>query len=391
MSIPPAYSAPIPDNGPAGRAFDVNIGSFTGHATFLDMMLKVKPVDIDQDFSRPFQVIDGAIYIAALKSDYDPSVVKKIVDHFGGDESKLQQTVDSIKGQTTTPGTVFDLIVKAATGADNPTQAAEVIAPTLSLAANMGTTIHFGSIVVKEVGFASPDAKLAPDAKPEMTGRGYSGEPPARKLLDASDLYYLTEVGQILRQGTTNDPRSFFAAILDVLTQCKATGIGALNASARKGVGDFMAVYFAEADRNAMSGLKQHSWQKDLLHATCLGSYVAGAGGDTTKFWAMATTGGRSGIGETRTARQQLAAKVCNAIGKINPSLFSTLQGLIGGAIATGGGDLLQQLADYLNDPNSSAAVLANADKISAAATAFVVAIHDNASLIVKSGVPANI
>jgi len=255
----------------------------------------------------------------------------------------------------------------------------------------MGTTIHFGSIVVKEVGFASPDAKLPSDAKPEMTGRGYSGEPPARKLLDASDLYYLTEIGQILRQGATSDPRSFLAAIMDVLTQCKATGIGALDDSARKGVGDFMAVYFAEADRNAMSGLKQHSWQKDLLHATCLGSYVAGAGGDTTKFWAMATSGGRSGIGETRTARQQLAAKVCNAVGKINPSLFSSLQGLIGGAIAAGGGDLLQQLADYLNDPNSSAAVLANADKISSAATAFMVAIHDNASLIVKSGVPANI
>jgi len=175
------------------------------------------------------------------------------------------------------------------------------------------------------------------------------------------------------------------------LTQCKATNIGGLNDPVRESVGDFLAVYFAEADRNAMSGLKQHSWQKDLLHATCLGSYVAGAGGDVTRFWAMATSGSRSGIGETREARQQLSTQVCNAMAKINPTVCSALQGLIAGAGAPSGGDLIQQLADYLNNPNDSAPVLANADKISAAATAFMVAIHDNASLIVKSGVPSNI
>jgi hypothetical protein len=387
MSIP----APIPANGPADRLLDVNIASFTGHATFLDMLLKVKPVDIDQDFSRSFQVIDGATYIAALKSDYDPSVIKKIVNHFGGDENKLQQAIDSIKGQPTTPGTVIDVIVKAVSGADNPIQAAGFIAPTLSLAANMGTTFHFGSITVKEVGFASPNAKLAPNVKPEMTGRGYAGEPPARKLLDASDLYYLTEINQILRPGTTGDPHSFFAAIMDVLTQCNATNMGALNDQVRGGVGDFLAVYLAEADRNSMSDLKQHAWQKDLLEATCLASYVAGAGGDATRFWALSPSGGRSGIGETRTARRQMAMQVCNAMANINPAVFNALQGLIAGAIAAGGGDLFRPLADYLNNPNYSASVLANADKISQATTAFMVAIHDNASLIMKSGVASNI
>ncbi|HWY22471.1 MAG TPA: hypothetical protein VNX26_14690 [Candidatus Acidoferrum sp.] len=371
--------------------FDVDILSFTGRATFLDMLLKVKPVDIDQDFSRRFEVIDGPTYLAGLKSDFHPSVINKIVNHFQGDENSLQRAVDSIKGQTTTPGTIFDVIVKAVSGADDPTKAAELIAPTLSLAANMGTTVHFGDIIVKEVGYAAANANLPPGVKPEMTGRGYAGEPPARRLLDASDLTYLSEINQVLRPGATSDPHSFFAAIMDVLTQCKATNIGGLNDPVRESVGDFLAVYFAEADRNAMSGLKQHAWQKDLLHATCLGSYVAGAGGDTTRFWATGISGSRSGIGVTRAARQQLATQVCNTVAKTNPAVFNALQGLIAGGSVTTGGDLFQQLADYLNDPNHSAFVLANADKISDAATAFMLAIHDNASLLMKSGVPANI
>jgi hypothetical protein len=385
-----ATNVPIPPHGPAGQVFDVDIASFTGQATFLDMLLKVKPMYIDQDFNRSFQVIDGATYLAALNADFDPSVVSKILGHFGGDQSKLQQAIDSIKGQTTTPGTVFDVIVKAASGADDASKAAELVAPTLSLAANMGTTIHFGSIIVKEVGYASPNAKLPAVVQPEMTGRGYASELPARRLLDASDDYYLSELKPILAPGAAN-LNSFFGAILDVLTQCQVTNIGALSDPLRESVGDFLAVYFAETDRNAMSGLKQHSWQKDLLHATCLGSYVAGAGGDVTRFWAMATAGSRSGIGETREARQQLSTQVCNAMAKINPAVRSALQGLIAGAGAASGGDLIQQLANHLNDPNSSASVLANADKISQAATAFMVAIHDNASLIVKSGVPPNI
>jgi hypothetical protein len=390
MPITTTNSVPIPNNGPAGRVFDVDIASFTGHATFLDMLLKVKPVDIDQDFNRSFQVIDGATYLAALNADFDPSVVSKILGHFGGDQNKLQQAIDSIKGQTTTPGTVFDLIVKAASSADDASKAAELLAPTLSLAANMGTTIHFGSIIVKEVGYASPNAKLPAAVQPEMTGRGYASELPARKLLDASDDCYLAELKPILAPGATS-LNSFFGAILGVLTQCQVTNIAALSDPLRESVGDFLAVYFAEADRNAMSDLKQHSWQKDLLHATCLGSYVAGAGGDVTRFWAMATSGSRSGIGETREARQQLSTQVCKALAKINPAVCTALQGLIAGAGAASGGDLIQQLADYLNNPNSSATVLADADKISAAATAFMVAIHDNASSIVKSGVPSNI
>ena len=390
MAITNTDSVPIPLNGPAGRLFDVDIVSFTGHATFLDMLLKVKPVDIDQDFSRSFQVVDGATYIATLKSDFDPGVINEILEQFHGDENKLQQAIDSIKGQTTTPGTVSNVIVKAVGGAVDPSWAAKLIAPTLSLTAKMGTTLHFGDVIVKEVAYAAPNASLP--EPPEMTGRGYAGEPPARKLLDATDSYYLSEINQILRPGPTSDPRSFFAAIMDVLTQCKATTIGALNDQVREGVGDFLAVYFAEADRNAMSDLKQHAWQKDLLHATCLGSYVVGAGGDTARFWAESTLNPkRSGIGETRAARQQLATQVCNAEAKINPAVFNALQDLIGGAIAACEGDLFHQLAGYLNNPNYSASVLANADKISDAATAFMVAIHDNASLIMNSGVPSNI
>ena len=390
MSTTVTNNVPIPANGPAGRQFDVDIVSFTGHATFLDMLLKVKPVDVDQDFSRPFQVIDGVTYLTGLKSDFDPSVVSKIVGHFQGGENQLQQAIDSVKGQTTTPGTVFDLIVKAMSGADDPSKAAGLIAPTLALIANMGTTIHFGDVIVKEVGYACPNANLPAGAKPEMTGRGYASEPPARKLLDASDAYYLSEIAQILGPGATN-LNSFFAAIMDVLTQCKATNIDALSDQLRESVGDFLAVYFAETDRNAMSDLKQHAWQKDLLHATCLGSYVAGAGGDVTRFWAMGPSGSRSGIGETRTARQQLAGQVCNALAKINPAVINALQGLIAGGSAAPAGDLFQQLADYLNDPNRSASVLANAGKISTAATDLMVAVHDNASLIMKSGVPSNI
>jgi hypothetical protein len=390
MSVTQSSTVPIPDNGPAGRLFDVDIDSFTGRATFLDMLLKVKPVDIDQDYSRPFQVIDGATYVAALKSDFDPIVLNKIVNHFHGNEGKLQQAIDSIKGQTTTPGTVFDMIVNAASYADDARKAAELIAPTLSLAANMGTTLHFGNIIVKEVGYAAPNANLPPNLKPEMTGRGYAAEFPTRKFLDATDVYYLAETNKILCPGATSDPSLFFSTVMDVLTQCETRKIPTVNDLIRHSVGDFLAVYFAEADRNAMSDLKQHAWQKDLLHATCLGSYVAGAGGDATSFFAKGPSG-RGGIGETRVARHQMAAQVCSFVAKNNPLVFNALQDLIGGQIVPYGGDLLQQLADYLNNPNNSVSVLGNAQKISDAATTFMIAIHDNAPSIRDSGVPPNI
>ncbi|PKN52833.1 MAG: hypothetical protein CVU55_06330 [Deltaproteobacteria bacterium HGW-Deltaproteobacteria-13] len=369
------------------QPFDVDIQSFTGKATFLDMLLKVKPEYIDKDYDRSFQIIGGDAYIAKLNSDFDPSVFKKIVNEFNGDQNKLEQAIDSIKGQTSTPGTVYNVILKAVTNvATDPKMAAELIAPTLSIASGAGTTIHFGSVIADEVGYASPNAKVK---NPEKTGRGYASALPARKLLDASDVYYLKEINKILQAGDTNDPQSFFSAIMNVLTQCNAGNISSLNDQDREGVGDFLAVYFAEADRNAMSNLKQHSWQKDLLHASCLGSYVASAGGDTTKFWAKGKSG--SGIGNTRTARHKLAMQVCNAEKKINSTVFNALQNLIGGEIKSYGGDLFQQLADYLNNPKNSAAILANADKISKAATDFMVAIHDDAQQIKDTGVPINI
>lgn len=104
----------IPTNGPSGRIFDVDIVSFSGNMAFLNMLLKLKPVDIDQDYNRKFQVINGATYIDWLKSEFDPSIYPKVEGHFSGNESKLQQAIDSIKGETTTLGTVFDAIAKAA-------------------------------------------------------------------------------------------------------------------------------------------------------------------------------------------------------------------------------------------------------------------------------------
>jgi hypothetical protein len=104
----------IPKNGPSGRIFDVDIVSFSGHSAFLNMVLKLKPVDIDQDYYRKFQVINGATNNDWLKSEFDPSIYPKVEGHFSGSESKLQQAIDSIKGETTTLGTVFDVIVKAA-------------------------------------------------------------------------------------------------------------------------------------------------------------------------------------------------------------------------------------------------------------------------------------
>jgi hypothetical protein len=354
------------------------------------MLLKVKPVDIDQDYNRSFQVIDGADYESGLEEDFDPSVKKKILSHFKDDEGKLISAIDSIRGDATTPGTIFNLLVKAAGAADDAVKAAELIAPTISLISDMGTTLHFGDIIVKEVGYAAPNTSLPPGVSPEMTGRGFASEPPGRKLLDASDKFYLGEIKTVLSRAAGAPCGRFFASIMDVLTKCDPNRIQSLADADRTALGDFLAVYFAEADRNAMSDLKQHAWQKDLLHATCLSSYVASAGGDPCKFWAIGPSK-RSGIGETRSARHELAMKVCNAEQKINSAAFQDLESAIGGHDTRYGGDLLSQLADYLNHPENSATILAEADRITDKATGFMVAIHDDAAKLADSGVPKGI
>jgi hypothetical protein len=208
---------------------------------------------------------------------------------------------------------------------------------------------------------------------------------PNGQWYDPPDLTILQDAQQVLEAG--GDPSSFFQALMTGLTKTDLSGMAGQDDHGKLALGDIFAVAQAEGDRYAMTGDKQHSWQRDLEDAVFLGAYWAPAGGAMTEFYARGPHG--SGIGDTRTARAQIGQMLGQAEAERNPQVAAALANVIGGVKASYQGNLLQQLVDYLNDPAdaSRANVVKNAGAITAAAVAYLKDIHDNAKeLAVKVG-----
>jgi hypothetical protein len=356
----------------------VDLDDFKGKC-FLKFMEVVKSPDIDPDDVTPFTVPTAAEVNAALKADFDPSVGQKILKALPKGQADLDRIVNALTGKQFTPAKIGDAVYKLGGNSALP--------PVIAMVGHAGTCVKVGkSGNYFEVGYAKGDDRAL--AKDVMTGRGYA-QTAHRRALDPSDAYYLGELGSYLKG---SDPGALYNALLKLVVQCDASGMDKLSSDSQLGAAvgmDFVAVYHAEGDRNLMDpDMKQHSWQKDLLAATALASYLTAAGGDPTIFWDKSTqidpkTGkpsGRSGIGITRTARDVLAEKVGTAVRK--QAVYTNLEKLVGGSQAQYKGNLIQQLTDYLNTQLRIDDIAKNGDQIVSAATEFLVYIHKNAKTI---------
>lgn len=342
---------------------------------------------LDADELTPFSV-SGWDSVQQAAANFDPKVYQGVTTLFAAGETGLRQLVTALQGSGVklTPGTLTSAIAAKMQGMNLVAQpnaiglAADKCSPFLALASGAGTLVRIdGGDYCYHVGYKPGSAnsqQLAVDVK---SGRSF-GASPGHNALDASDIFYLGELGSFLDPKETADSDDFFLTIFNALAKCDTSMWTTLPPLGQALATDFVAIYTAELDRNLMSNLQTHSWEDDLAEVSMLSAYGVPAGlilqngklvpGSPADYFGKGPSG--SGIGETRIDRHMLQAAVCQAEKTIHSEDYQALAGLIGGAPPNG--DLLHQTMVFLNDPARQETLSASADQVSNAVVEFL---HD--------------
>ncbi len=260
--------------------------------------------------------VANADQIANDVSGFDPKISGQVFGFFKNGKTDFQAFVANVQGKSFSPANVRAGLQPFVAHANLKSGSSSAIAVDASgdmvlLASGAGTLVQIdGSNYFYNESYVKPVVK---------SGRSYAVAP-GRALLDPSDNYYLTEMGNYLKPATTADSGPFYAAILKVLTNCNGADYSTLTPAGQVVATDFMAIYTAELDRHVMVNLVPgtHPWEVDLGEVTFLTSYGAASGmvmkggklvaGPATSYFGVGTTG--SGIGETRADFEKLAKKI---------------------------------------------------------------------------------
>jgi hypothetical protein len=333
-------------------------------------------------YTTPFTPLAFDPFMAKVKDEFSPADQKAIAQV---GTATLKPALDAIAAQgPITQEKLMGALKQKGLNGLGPW----IVAPMLTVASDGALTGTLGGgIEFAHAGYPNVDPKVesAADLPTAVKlGRSYVRSEGGR-WADPSDRDLLVGVQQLLASGA--DPSSFYKALMLVLTRTDVSGVPSLDDASRLVLGEILTVAQAEGDRFAETGEKQHSWQKDLEDAVLLGAYWAPAGGQMADFFGKGPSG--SGIGETRQARTKLGQMLGKAEKARAPAVAKALEDAIGGANSSYGGNLLQQLVDYLNttDPGTRTNVTKNAEQISEAATSYLKDIHDNATTLAKQGV----
>ena len=211
----------------------LEISQFTGK-TCLQMVMDAGGIKaaLDKDEKASFKFADKET-IKKAADDFDPSVFKKVTRFFKDGDSGLDKLVDALGGQSATPATAAGVIAKQLKDLNllaDPNKiglAAVSIAPFLSLASGAGT-----EVVINDKNFyynfgykpgSQDKVELAKDVK---SGRSF-GASPGHRALDASDVYYLSELDAFLIKN--KDPSAFYESLLRILAQDDPSGYSKLN------------------------------------------------------------------------------------------------------------------------------------------------------------------
>ena len=399
-----ALEAPQASQMPAGqptmvvdtsgaRAIDsLSLSDFKG-STFLQFIIAPDGMKnaLDKDAAERFVFADKDV-INSAAGNFDPLVYNKIVKSLVGGKTGLDNLVDSLKGTAVTPLTAAGAIagrLKALNLAADPARlglTAVSVAPFLSLASGGGVLVTLDSNnSFLNIGYKSGKnpAELDKDVK---SGRSF-GVSQGHKALDVSDKYYLQELDSYL--AATRDPSPFYQALLNVLLSCDASSFSGLSPPAQAVATDFVAVYTAEIDRNAMSDFKKFPWQNDLAEATIISAYSSAerkivvdgrlVDGTPLGFFGVGVQG--SGIGIMRKDRRMLQLGVADLERTLHPELVEAVEAQIGRR----GGDVIHNLMLFLNDPKNQDKVRTNSRELSKAVVAFISQMHADGPLITKN------
>jgi hypothetical protein len=349
---------------------------------------------LDADEQASFTVADKATLHRAAKADFEPSVYQKLTRLFKNGEKGFDALVDGLQGESLTPATVAGAIAGQLKQQGSLVDvkkiglSAVMIAPFLSLASGAGTEVTLNrENYYYNYGYlpgSDDKTELARDLK---SGRSF-GAGPGHRALDASDVFYLTELGNYLEK--TSDPLPFYRVLLGVLTQNDTSGFDALNSEGQTVATDFFAIYTAELDRHIMAHLQLHPWENDLAEVTLLSAYGTRVGmihkngrlvrGKPKDYFGVGPGG--SGIGETRRDRRALQVKLTQSLRKLHPEVVTQLEKLIGAK--RGSADVFRGFMEYLNNTATQSKVKRDATKLSDSVEAIVEQLSGDADELTK-------
>ncbi len=380
--------------------------ALTGGQTFYNAMSKadsgIEPLLV-ADRAKPFTVVDGATFIAAM-AGFSSNDYSDAVKMFKGGADGVKQFVDEIAGIQVAPkdfssdprvkAEIAPLLVSA-----NPSGlAAYSVGAFVAMVSGAGVRVsidadnyyyNYGYITLDEAKAnlaknptPAGQPTVSPADKVAMSGRSYMHTP----IHEATDTAYigssgyLNNLGKYLKDG---DGASFYAGLIGVLSNTDGGAYTKITSDTGKSVAtEFLGIYTAELDRNLLT--KAHYWMDDLLELTMVSAYGVAAGkiiksgqlidGNPQDYDYKNPTSNRSGIGFTKADRTALQAFICKYEWKKNPAIAGALAKAIG---AKTGDELIHALAVYMRK-----ASISNSDEVTQAAVAFLTQIKsDNAAI----------
>lgn len=334
---------------PAGDPLDidhvVDLAKYDGQP-FLAAMLEDKTgikAQLDADYKTTYKVPSWTTVRKGVQN-FDTKVVRKIGGAFST-STGMHDFAISLKGKSFTPASAVSVSLK---GTPKPTDV-YTVAEVLAMSAGAGVLVQIDEHnYYYNYGYKS--GALADDV---MSGRSF-GASPGHRANDASDTFYLTELGKLLTN--TEAHTDFFKVMFDVLTQSRLDDYSKMSDLAQTVETDFLAVYTAESDRHIMSKLVEHPWENDLAEVTMVSLWGTAVGkvmkagkivdGTPKDWWAKSEVSNRSGIGMTRTDRRALQRLITAYERTAHPELVKAIEDITGHST-----DMFRVTLEYLNNP----------------------------------------
>jgi hypothetical protein len=332
-----------PAGAPIAMTHAVDVEAYDG-SPFLFVMLDKGGIkaQLDDDYATTYEVAPWSRVRLGVQS-FDGKVVRKVARSFST-TTGMHDLVTSLEASSFTPASIAGVVIDASPRPSDVFTVGEVLA----MSSGAGTLVKLdGHNYFYNYGY-----KSGADDNDLKSGRSF-GASPGHKANDASDTFYLGELGKLLT--STNDPTSFYQALFDILTRSHVAGLASLSPLAQTVATDFVAIYTAESDRHIMAHLIAHPWENDLAEVTMVSIWGTAVGkvmkdghivdGVPKDYWAMSPTTQRSGIGETRADRRRLQRLITSYERTAHPELVANLQTITGAST-----DAFRGVMEYLND-----------------------------------------
>jgi hypothetical protein len=372
-----ADGAGTPAGAPIAMQHAIELDRFDG-APFLLVMLDTDGIkaQLDDDYITTYPISAWSIARPAIQS-FDGKVVRKLTRSFSTDTG-MHDLVTALDARSFTPATIVGVLGSASPKPSDVYTVGEVLA----MASGAGTLVVLDDHnYIYNYGY-----KSGTSFKDVMSGRSF-GASPGHKANDASDTFYLGELGKLLANDA--DTASFYQTLFEILTRSHVAGLAKLPALGQTVATDFLAIYTAESDRHIMSHLGGHAWENDLAEVTMVSAWGTAVGkvmtdghivdGVPKDYWAMSATTTRSGIGETRADRRALQRLITSYERTAHPELVANIEAITGAST-----DVFRGVMEYLNDPrfladHDALKAIRGAD-LTAATVAFLHQIHADAA-----------